>query len=195
RTIMKPSTILRKINNIRYLDKLNRNRETRFKEFSKKYINETPFSITEFYLPENYLEKYEYFITGSDQVWNPYFTNASPLYFLTFAPKNKRIAYSPSFGISEIPKENVANYSQWLKEMKAISVREKAGADIIKNLTNRDSPVLADPTLLLTKEEWLKIAKPAVDKPQKDILLTYFLGEISKKTQKLIKRNKKKYKL
>lgn len=195
RTIMKPSTILRKINNIRYLDKLNRNRERRFKEFSKKYINETSFSITEDYLPEKYLEKYEYFITGSDQVWNPYFTNASPLFFLTFAPKNKRIAYSPSFGISDIPEEHVEDYKKWLSDMSFLSVREEAGASIIKGLTGREAPVLADPTLLLNKRDWLSIAKPAADKPNDDFILTYFLGEIPKDTQKLINKYRKEYNL
>lgn len=195
RTVAKPSILLKKVKNVRYLDKLNNKREARFKEFSEQYINETSFNITESYLPKELLSEFEYFVTGSDQVWNPYFTNASSLYFLTFAPENKRIAYSPSFGISEIPNEYVKEYSQWLSEMSSLSVREEVGAEIIKELTNREASVLADPTLLLTKEKWLKLAKPAVNKPKKDILLTYFLGEIPKETQKIIETNQKKHKL
>lgn len=193
--IKRPTNIIRKINNIRYLDKLNLERELRFKVFSEKYIKESSYNITENHLPDKYLDRYNYFITGSDQVWNPYFTNASPLYFLTFAPTNKRIAYSPSFGISDIPREHVEDYKKWLSDMSFLSVREEAGASIIKRLTGREAPVLADPTLLLNKDDWLSIAEPAADKPNDDFILTYFLGEISKDTQKLINRYRKEYNL
>lgn len=195
RTITDLSLILKKINNLRYLNKLNFKRELKFKDFSKEYINETSFHITENYLPQELLSEYDYFVTGSDQVWNPYMTNASSLYFLTFAPERKRISYSPSFGISEIPDEHVLKYKKWLTDMNSISVREEAGATIIKQLTDRDASVLVDPTLLLSKEDWLSVAKPAVNKPKKDILLTYFLGEVPKKTQKLINKNRKIKKL
>src|SRR5699024_7327637 len=132
----------------------------RFKEFSHKFIKETDFKITDDYLP-NKLNDYDFFVTGSDQVWNPFFTNSSSLYFLTFAPRKKRIAYAPSFGISEVPDLLRENFTKWLSEIEHLSVREDAGADIIKQLTNRDSEVVADPTLLLTKESWLSIAEPA----------------------------------
>lgn len=41
--------------------------------------------------------------------------------------------------------------------MKTISMREKAGADLVKKLTGREVPVVVDPTILLSKEEWQKI--------------------------------------
>lgn len=62
--------------------------------------------------------------------------------------------------------------------MHRLSVREDAGAKIIKDLTGRDAPVLVDPTLLLTKEKWLFIAKEADNKPKKKYMLTYFLGGV-----------------
>lgn len=190
-----PKKILKKIYKKIYLDPLNNQRELRFKEFSRKYINEHSIKIAENNLPEEFLSQYEYFVTGSDQVWNPHFTKGSPLYHLTFAPKHKRIAYAPSFGVSEIPKEYSDDFKQWLSEMEHLSVREEAGANIIKLMTRRDASVVADPTMLLTKEEWLKIAKPAENKPKEEILLTYYLGQLPEETQKFIEQYAQKFNL
>lgn len=190
-----PKAILRRIYRLFYLDNLNNQREQIFKDFSNKYIKETTTKISEDYLPNDFLNQYEYFVTGSDQVWNPFFTNASPLYFLTFAPKEKRIAYSPSFGISELPAECVNDFSTWIDNMAYLSVREDAGADIIYDLTGRNAKVLADPTLLLSKENWLSIAKPVSNKPKEDYLLTYFLGAVPDTTKAQIKKYAQKYNL
>lgn len=43
------------------------------------------------------LKKYDYFICGSDQVWNPNFSRLRDFDLLKFAPENKRIAFSASF--------------------------------------------------------------------------------------------------
>lgn len=174
----------RKIENHIYKD-LKKKRTQIFKDFSLEHINETDY-ISENHIPEDLLIKYDYFVTGSDQVWNPNYRKGSFIEFLTFAPPEKRIAYAPSFGVSEIPEEYIENYKKWLSEMPHLSVREDAGADIIKKLTGRDVPVLVDPTMLLTKEDWLSISKTPSNKPMKNYLLTYFLGEISKDRKKLI---------
>lgn len=129
-----------------------------------------------------------YFVIGSDQVWNPYYRYGSPIDFLTFAPKYKRIAYAPSFGISSIPDEYIEDYKLWLSEMDSLSVREEVGAKIIKKLTGKDSIVLVDPTIMLSKEKWLSVSKSSVNKPQNKYLLTYFLGEVSQKKRKRIRK-------
>lgn len=157
-----------------------------FKKFTKENIKETSFVISKDNIPENLANRYDYFVTGSDQVWNPIFRKGSSIDFLTFAPKYKRVAYAPSFGISEIPGEFVENYRKLISEMAHLSVREQAGAKIIKKLTGRDAIVLVDPTLMLTKEKWLSVAKQATQKPQKKYLLTYFLGDLSNSSRKKI---------
>lgn len=162
---------------------------TAFKEFTNKYITKTDYTITKDNIPTNLADEYDFFITGSDQVWNPNFGSVSPnIHFLTFAPVNKRISYAASFGISTIPKDFEETYKQWIFEMGSLSVRENAGAEIIKDLTGREATVLVDPTLMLSKEKWISLSKPAVHKPQKQYLLTYFLGEVSKENLKKIKQ-------
>jgi len=195
KVLVNPTLVFKKIYNKLFINDKKEKRKQRFKIFSEQYINETNYKITKENLPVKLLNDYAYFVTGSDQVWNPYYIKGSSLYFLSFAPKEKSIAYSPSFGISEIPQQHIDNYKEWLKEIAHISVREQDGANIVKELINRDVEVLVDPTLLLRREEWLSIAKPVVNKPNKDILLTYFLGEVPKNAQKMINKYKKKHNL
>ena len=177
--------IYNKICNHIYKDSIDERTKT-FRCFSKKYLNEISW-----YSNDNGLRKlaniYDYFVTGSDQVWNPVNQHGNSVYFLTFAPQHKRIAYAPSFGVSDIKSEYRENYKEWISEIHRLSVREDDGAKIIKALTGRDALVLVDPTLLLTKEKWLSVAKEANNKPKDKYLLTYFLGGISNKYKKQIK--------
>ena len=172
----------RKINE--YSDK----RQNIFINFSKKYIKETNFNISINNIPPNLEEKYKYFISGSDQVWNPNDPAVSEINFMTFAPINKRLTYAPSFGVSKIPQQYKEDYKSWLEGIDNISVREQEGAKIIKDLTGKDALVVVDPTMLLTKEQWLSISKKHDNKPNKKYLLTYFLGGISKEVNKKVKK-------
>ncbi|AQS52645.1 hypothetical protein BW727_100237 [Jeotgalibaca dankookensis] len=159
-----------------------------FKYFTKEYIKETNYSISDGNIPNDLSDKYDYFVVGSDQVWNPNFREVSSLYFLLFTEENKRIAYAPSFGVSEISLDYKENYKKWLSGFSKLSVREDDGAKIINDLVGKKAPVLVDPTLLLTKERWLSLSKEADNKPQKNYLLTYFLGGVPTKYQKRINR-------
>ena len=147
----------------------------------------------DFKIKDNLSEKYDYFIVGSDQVWNPNFWDQkcghANVRFLKFTSKEKRIAYAASIAIPEIPKDKKQFFKDSLNEMKSISMREKAGADLVKKLTGREVPVVVDPTILLTKEEWLKIEMiPEWYKGEKYIL-TYFLGNPSSVIENIAKKN------
>jgi len=175
-----------RINN--YLNKdIIRERKDKFIRFSKEHINETEYTISNNDIPIDLSKRYDYFVVGSDQVWNPNNLHGTSFYFLTFAENRKRISYAASFAISEIPDEYIERYKKWLSEMHRISVREEAGAKIIKDLTDRDAIVLVDPTLMLTKEKWISISKEATNKPKNKYLLTYFLGDISNKSKRRIR--------
>ena len=73
--------------------------------------------------------------------------------------------------------------------MKSISMREKAGADLVKKLTGRDVPVVVDPTILLSKEEWQKIEMVPEWYNGEKYILTYFLGNPSPIIKNLAKKN------
>lgn len=163
-------------------------KEKSFREFSNRYLVETEYTISPVDCPADLGERFDYFVVGSDQIWNPNIRYGSPIDFLTFAPVEKRIALAPSFGVSSIQERYFADYRNWISAMKYVSVREEAGAKIIKNLTNKEVPVLIDPTLMLSKQDWLRIAEPGRNKPDKPFLLTYFIGAVSKKRMKVLNR-------
>lgn len=165
-------------------------REYNFKKFSDKYIN----SIFDYEVKPDLNNKYDYFIAGSDQIWNPNYTNLKNE-FLQFADRNKRIAYAASFGVSEIKTDKIEIVKKGLEGIDYISVREQAGAKIVKDLTGKDVPVLVDPTLLLTAEEWEKVMDRPVWYRDEKYILVYFLSKLPDKTRNDIKNLAEKYKL
>lgn len=158
---------------------LSNNRRFKFEQFSKTHLNERFFDLTT--TEDNIkLSNYSYFIAGSDQVWNPIEYSNLPINFLTFIDKEKRVAYAPSIGLEVLPNEYITDYKRWIDGISSISIREIAGANIIKELTGKDAPVLVDPTMLLSKEEWLEVSERASNRPDGKYILTYFLGGLSK---------------
>lgn len=157
-------------------------------KFTKKINTKLDFKIE-----YNLSKKYDYFIVGSDQVWNPNFwskkDNHANIRFLKFVPKEKRVAYAASIAIPKIPKDREQFFKDSLNEMKAISMREKAGADLVKNLTGREVPVVVDPTILLSKEKWQKIEMVPEWYNGEKYILTYFLGILSPVIENIAKKN------
>lgn len=99
------------------------------------------------------------FLVGSDQVWNSSFTLNKRMdlpYYLDFvSPGYKKIAYASSFGKTQLSSEEGEATKALLEKFANISVREETGAEILKGI-GLDSYVVADPTLLLSVEEWEK---------------------------------------
>ena len=74
------------------------------------------------------------FVCGSDQIWNPYLYD--PYYFLEFVQDSRRkIAYAPSFGVMEIPHRCQQRLRKAIAPFRYVSVREKRGAEIVRELT------------------------------------------------------------
>ena len=119
---------------------------------------------------------YDVYITGSDQLWSPRHCNGDPAFMLYFAPDNAlKISYAASIGSNAIPDELKNVYVELLSRYKHIAVRENTGADVIRGLIGKDAKIVLDPTLLLDKNEWNKIATPRRIVKRKYILC-YFLN-------------------
>lgn len=149
----------------------------KFKQFNNNihFANEV---VTRDAYPSNIKNIYDYFIVGSDQVWNPHYNFvAGKCDFLDFANNRQKISYAASFGVSEIPDERKKEYAEYLNTFKAISVREKQGAKIVRKLTNRNAEIVLDPTMLLDAEDWKKIERKSNCKPEHKYIFVYALGE------------------
>lgn len=151
---------------------------------AERYHMFDDFAQHEFHLSERYssfaelshaANGYDMFVVGSDQLWLP--SNiAANYYTLNFVPTNvPKMALATSFGISQLPKAQAKIAQQFLPRIEYCSVREVSGQKLIKNLTGRDVPVVCDPTILFTAEEWGHgVSKERFVKDK--YLLCYFLG-------------------
>lgn len=146
-------------------------RQGKLKDWSDRYI-QIRFGIKNL---TDIVDDYDYFVVGSDQVWNPYFGNLKDN-FLSFAPFEKRIAYAASIASPEIPEDKKVIFQEGLNGMKWISMREQEGANTVKQFTGRNVPVVVDPTMLLTPDEWRKVSRKPAWYRGEDYILTYFLG-------------------
>lgn len=188
--------IYRKINR-KYIHANLKKRRTCFKKFSDQYIKYTNFELKQNKYDLNELSYFDYFVCGSDQIWNPYFLQTSGIYFLDFADYERSVSYAASFGIRHIPQEVRKKYLEWLSNIKYLSVREKEGAKIIKELINKKAEVLVDPTLMLNKDEWKEISKKPSIKINDKYVFCYFLGPIDSKIKKYISKfaSRRRYKM
>lgn len=152
-------------------------RAKNLRAFSEKHLRLDGGLISNGHIPHGLNEKYDFFVVGSDQVWNPRFNHATPELFLTFADKAKRIAYAPSFGISQLPDGTEKYFADMLSGIPHLSCREEAGSALITKLTGREALTLIDPTMMLTADEWLQVTNTQL--PKNNYLLTYFLGRPS----------------
>lgn len=115
-------------------------------------------------------------VVGSDQLWRP--SNIVGRFFtLEFVPDDiKKVAYSTSFGVPELPYNLHRHAQKFLSRIDYISVRENSGAEIVKRECGRDAKVVCDPTMLLTADEWMHIQdeKPIADGKY---ILMYLMGD------------------
>lgn len=119
--------------------------------------------------------EYTAFFCGSDQIWNSTTFYVDPFYYLRFAPKNKRIAFAPSFGRDFIPDYNQKVIRNYISEIPYKSVREVSGVNLIKNLTGESVESILDPTLQLSPSQWIQMLSLSESNNKGTYILAYFL--------------------
>lgn len=129
-----------------------------------RFSNQMFENVEEF---KNAVNEYDMFMVGSDQVWNPTLGIDTNITLLNFYDKGpKRISYASSFGISDLDKSEHERYRAALEKFDRLSTREWQGRKIIKELINKEVPIVLDPTLLFKKSDWnnyesnFKISEP-----------------------------------
>lgn len=151
-----------------------RDRQEAFRAFQ----NES-FRLSEAYgsldgLAKASLSRYGAVLVGSDQLWLPA-NIAAGYYTLEWVPEGiNTIAYATSFGQARLPSDSARTASRFLPRIRHLSVRELEGQRLVRSLTGRRIPVVADPTLLFTGEEWGEVRGRAPGKG--GYIFCYFLG-------------------
>lgn len=121
---------------------------------------------------------YDFFITGSDQVWNPLCSDDDLTYVLDFvSDSNKKFSYAASIGNYEF-KDSDSEWIDNIKKFKRISVRENYAALQLNKTGFSDISVNLDPVLLLSGEQWKCIMSDRLVK-QRYVLVYLVLPDVN----------------
>lgn len=150
------------------------------RNFSFDEFSQRNFRFTRHYKTISELSRdicdFDIVLIGSDQLWGPNDILRN-YHTLLWVPKTvKKVSYATSFGVGSLPFIVKNKARRFLRKMDFLSVREASGKEIIKELINKEVPVVMDPTLLLEQSEWKKItgSKRLVEG---NYIFAFFLGK------------------
>ena len=153
-----------------------------FWRFQRNFLNVTGICASKEDLYEHINDRFDKFVIGSDQIIrHPWHYNFA--YYLDWVHGNKSLlAYAPSFGRSKLGMGLFSKHlaRKYLLRFDALSVREHSGAEIMeKEFGIKDVPVVCDPTMLLTAQDYQPIidATPNVQKDKEYV--AYYLLDAS----------------
>ncbi|MEQ4671090.1 polysaccharide pyruvyl transferase family protein [Providencia manganoxydans] len=149
-----------------------------------------------------YLKQYQFdaYIVGSDQVWRPSYSPGMSAFFLSFLKddnKTKRIAYAASFGVdhcNEFTEMELNQYSLLSQKFHAIGVREDSAIVLCRKYLKVNAELVLDPTLLLEKDEYIKLINNDITSPPNGNMMVYVLDKNDEKSQ-IINAVSENYKL
>lgn len=122
--------------------------------------------------------KYDFLVTGSDQVWNTKSLSGDDVFMLAFCKDNTpRISYAASFGIKSIDTSYYLKFKNCLQKYQSISIREDSALEILKDMgVDRPATVTCDPTLLLSSDDYDKLAVKSKLRLDTQYILVYYLS-------------------
>ena len=110
-------------------------------------------------------------VYGSDQIFNPYYSNE----FLINPRTKNNIAFCASFGIGEIPKDNI--FREGLPKFDFVSFREKRGAEMYFEIMGKNAEILLEPVMYVSKEHWRSLEKCPKGFENRSYIFEYFIDE------------------
>lgn len=129
---------------------------------------------------------YDAYVVGSDQCWRPCYNAFLPSMFLDFVldKQVKRIAYAASFGTDkwEFTPQQTAVCAPLAKKFDMVSVREDSGVKLCKEHLGVDAVHVLDPTMLLTKEDYIQLIENEKEPKSDGTLFNYILDPDAKKS-------------
>lgn len=166
-----------------------------YEAFSSKYLQKSKGTYKNTKQLKGIEQNYDMLLSGGDQVWNICCTDADDAYFLSFAHNVKKVAYSPSLGAMNILKyaKNPDKYRKYLLDYDFLSVRELNGQKWLKELVGEDVPIVPDPTLLLSADEWCKVLP--VPQIEGKYIFNYAFSYGNEENNRILKQISDKYDL
>lgn len=185
--------IIKNLIAFRYAKQL-KSKYRKFNTFIEKYFNLTKRYYNEMELVQE-PPKADYYLSGSDQIWNVRARDYSIAYYLNFVDDGKKVSYAASLGPMKIDwsKYSSSECANALQKYTAVSVREQGSLDNIQTISDIKCDIHVDPTMLLTADEWRKIQSYANYNDGQYILL--YCLEPSKEQLRIADTVSKKLKL
>lgn len=158
----------------------------------RKHISKNTQKFIEEYIPQRiHCKQYnklpincvDAIIVGSDQVWRPmYFGNRiiqDAYLAFTHHWNIKRIAYAASFGTDcwEYTKTQTRKCKKAISNFDAVSVREDSAVGLCQKHFNITAKYTLDPTLLLSKQDYINLANKAEPTLNHAGLMVYILDK------------------
>lgn len=135
-------------------------------------------------------------VVGSDQIWRSKYYPKIENAYLAFAENwnIKRLAYAASFGTDqwEYSPIQTNNCKRLVQKFDAISVRESSAVNLCRQYFGAEAQHVLDPTMLLDKEDYIKLFEKAKTPKSPGNMLVYVLDETQEKTALINKVAKEK---
>lgn len=142
-------------------------------QFNKMKIPHSDRVYDRITIPESN-QKYDGFIVGSDRVW--FLGALGYAYLLNFAAPGKgKLSYAASIAGKELSEQDKEMFRKAFQSYDAVSIREQDKKELLQPLTEKNVEWVLDPTLLLTAEDWNKIASDRI--VLEPYIFCYYLGD------------------
>ncbi|MCK9154891.1 MAG: polysaccharide pyruvyl transferase family protein [Paludibacteraceae bacterium] len=154
-------------------------RRNLFNDFIEEHLNLLP--LQDGCIPS----ELDLYVHGSDQIWNPKLLGGYDfIYFGVYNVKEgaKRISYAASFSNKNLNQHDSSSFSEGLRHLDGISLREKSLVDVIYSLTEKSISCVVDPTILAGRSVFDKFVSN-LDPIQEKYVLVYLIGPGAKALQ------------
>jgi len=166
----------------------------KFEEFGRCGNGISGKTLWDIHTPE--AMQYDYYVTGSDQVWNTSFDFVNKAYFLDFVPEGrKKIAYAASIAIpADSPKLKRDWFEKYIPSFDYLSIREESHLQFLKQFTEKEVCTAVDPVFLLDTKDYDELCQ-MVSYPKGDYIALFLLGEINPHIVDFVNLLSRKFKL
>ncbi len=153
-------------------------KKIRFVRFNHEKIIKSRYVLNKNKINDAFCAAYDYYICGSDQIWNPEFHFNSSVEYLPRVSAEKKLTYAASFGVQTLSGEAFEFAHRNIQTFRGdhLSVREDSALNILKMMGVAQASVVLDPTLLLDKDKWLQLEQVPEFTVPETYVLSYMLG-------------------
>ena len=157
------------------------------RRFIETYINRSSPIHTKYdFVSVAKSRQYDAYVVGSDQCWRPRYNQFLSAMFLDFdqRPNVKRIAYAASFGTDqwELTPEQTAMVAPLAQKFDLVTVREDSGVVLCNKYIGVEAVHVLDPTMLLTKEDYIHLIEQDNEQKSAGTLFNYILDPDANKS-------------